>query len=71
MARLLSRALRPWIFRVRMADMTSEVVASLRNLDASLGGVGYMGLTVAPDGSPVLAYDVGKQEIYALTVKWS
>jgi len=60
----------PRVFRVRMADMKSEVVASLKNLDASLGGVGYTQLSVAPDGSPVLAYQVGKQEIYALTVKW-
>jgi DNA-binding winged helix-turn-helix (wHTH) protein len=60
----------PRVFRVRMADMKPEVVASLKNLDASLGGVGYTQLSVAPDGSPVLAYEVGKQEIYALTVKW-
>jgi hypothetical protein len=62
----------PRVFRVRMADMKSEVVASLRNFDASLEGFGfgYTQLSVAPDGSPVLSYEVGKQEIYALTVKW-
>jgi len=56
-----------------MADMKSEVVAILKDLDASLGEFGFAGyvqLGVAPDGSPVLAYEVGKQEIYALSVKW-
>ena len=39
----------PRIIRVRMADMKSEVVSSLKNLDASLGGR-YTQLSVAPDG---------------------
>lgn len=60
----------PRLFRVRMADMKSEVVVSLKNLDASLGGLGYRQLSVAPDESPVLAYEAGKQEIYALTISW-
>ena len=65
----------PRLFRVRMADMKSEVVASLKNPDASRGDVdvnfsGYIPLSVAPDGSPLFTRDIGTQEIYAFSVKW-
>jgi DNA-binding winged helix-turn-helix (wHTH) protein/Tol biopolymer transport system component len=60
----------PRIFRVRMSDLKSEVVASLKDVHLAPGSLGYTQISVTPDGSPVLTYEVGTQEIYALNVKW-
>jgi DNA-binding winged helix-turn-helix (wHTH) protein/Tol biopolymer transport system component len=60
----------PRIFRVRMADMKTEVVASLKDVHLAPGSLGYTQMSVAQDGSPVLTYEVGTQEVYALSVKW-
>jgi DNA-binding winged helix-turn-helix (wHTH) protein/Tol biopolymer transport system component len=60
----------PRIIRVCMADLKSEVVASLKDVHLAPGILEYTQLSVAPDGSPILLYAVGIQEIYALTVRW-
>jgi Tol biopolymer transport system component len=60
----------PRIFRVRMADRKTEVVASLKDVHLAPGSLGYTQMSVTPDGSPVLTYEVGTQEVYALSVTW-
>jgi Tol biopolymer transport system component len=65
-----TRGQNPRIIRVRMADLKSEVVASPKNVHLAPGILEYTQLSVAPDGSPVLLYVTGTQEIYALTVRW-
>jgi eukaryotic-like serine/threonine-protein kinase len=56
--------------RIRVADKHAEVITDLKNIrrvDDSF--LGYWA-GVAPDGSLLIARDVGTQEIYALNVKW-
>jgi dipeptidyl aminopeptidase/acylaminoacyl peptidase len=60
----------PRLFRIRMADLKSEVVASLKDVKVAPGSLGYTQISVAPDGSPIFTYAIGTQEIYALNVKW-
>jgi hypothetical protein len=55
----------PAIYRVRVADRKVDLVVSLKDRRA-LGPSTFLGL--APDGSPLLPFDVGVQEIYALNV---
>ena len=61
----------PKAMRIRLTDHNTEELASLnglrRALDPILGGTQ---ISVAPDGSPVFARDIGTEEIYALTIKW-
>ena len=59
----------PQVVRIRPSDRKSEVITGLKGIRRALG-VGRTGLSVAPDGSPILTRDLGSQEIYALTVKW-
>ncbi|MGA8308774.1 MAG: hypothetical protein WB755_02000 [Terriglobales bacterium] len=58
----------PKLYRVRIADRCLEQVATLQGirLSPSYGGA-LTGL--APDDSPLVARDVGNQEIYALDVE--
>jgi len=61
----------PRALRIRVADKHAEIITGLKNIrrldDTSAGGY-WAG--VAPDGSLLLARDIGTQEIYALNVKW-
>jgi hypothetical protein len=58
----------PKLYRIRIADHSVEPVASLQSIrlaptyGGSLGGL-------APDDSPLVARDVGSQEIYALDLE--
>jgi Tol biopolymer transport system component/predicted Ser/Thr protein kinase len=54
----------PAVMRVRLRDRKIERVADLRNL--RLAGFYNVGLSLAPDDSPLLLRDTGTQEIYAL-----
>jgi Tol biopolymer transport system component len=65
-----TRGQEPRIFRVRMSDLKSEVVASLKDVHLAPGSLGYTQFSVLPDGSPVLTYEAGTQEVYSLMVKW-
>jgi hypothetical protein len=60
----------PTVARVRIADKTAEVLASLKDLPLATGPDGNTQISVAPDGSPVFTRDIGTQEIYALTIIW-
>jgi Tol biopolymer transport system component/DNA-binding winged helix-turn-helix (wHTH) protein len=65
-----TRGQNPRIMRIHMDDMKSEVVASLKDVHLGAGILDAYQMSVAPDGSPILLYAIGTQEIYALTVKW-
>jgi hypothetical protein len=54
------------IVRLRVDDLKIEDVVKLSSVGRST--TGWFGLT--PDGSPLLARDIGTQEIYALDVDW-
>jgi len=58
------------LVRVRASDLHSEVVASRKDIHLPVGSGTTYRMGVAPDGSPIFAYSVGTQEIYALKVKW-
>ena len=60
----------PKVVRVRMADLKSEVVTTLKDLPRAQDAVGDSTMSVDPHGSPIFTRDIGTQEIYALTVKW-
>ena len=60
----------PMAFRVRLADLQTETITSLKSLPLAVGPGLNTQFGVAADGSPVFARDIGTQEIYALTVKW-
>jgi len=53
-----------------MADLKSEIIVSLRDLNLPGGTEANTGFSVAPDNSPILSREVGTREIYALKVKW-
>lgn len=65
-----TRGLDPRLVRVRMSDMKSEILTSLKDLQLPYGAAAYTQINIAPDGSPIFTYAVGTQEIYALSVKW-
>jgi eukaryotic-like serine/threonine-protein kinase len=52
----------PALFRVRISDHKAEQVASL-------SGINFLWVGLAPDGSPMVVRDAGTQEIYALDVE--
>ena len=58
------------LVRVRASDLKSEVVASRKDIHLPVGSGTTAAMGVAPDGSPLFIYEVGTQEIYALSVKW-
>ncbi len=58
------------LVRVRASDLHSEVVASRKDIHLPVGSGTTAQMSVAPDGSPIFTYEVGTQEIYALSVKW-
>ena len=58
------------IYRIRMSDMKTEVVGSLKGLSLARGPDHNSQISVAPDGSPLFTRQVGTEEIYSLTVKW-
>jgi tricorn protease-like protein len=60
----------PKIYRIRMADLKTEVVGSLKGLPLARGPDANSQISIAPDGSPIFTRQLGTQEIYALTVKW-
>jgi len=61
----------PGIERLRFADRQVEILADLKGVRRVVDPVeGQTQLTLAPDGLPILARDIGSQEIYALTVRW-
>jgi len=60
----------PKVVRVRMADLRSEVVTTLKDLPRAQDAGGDTTMSVAPDGSPIFTRDIGTNEIYALTMKW-
>jgi hypothetical protein len=58
----------PKLYRIRIADHSVEPVASLQSIRlAPTYGGSLAGL--APDDSPLVARDVGSQEIYALDLE--
>ena len=58
------------LVRVRASDLKPEVIASRKDIHLPVGSGTTAQMSVAPDGSPIFTYEVGTQEIYALTVKW-
>jgi DNA-binding winged helix-turn-helix (wHTH) protein/Tol biopolymer transport system component len=60
----------PKLCRIRMADLKSEIIVSLRDLNLPGGTEANTGFSVAPDNSPILSREIGTREIYALKVKW-
>ena len=61
----------PMLQRLRLADHHVETLASLKDLRRVVNPVeGQTQVTVDAEGSPILARDIGTQEIYALTIKW-
>jgi len=58
----------PNLYRVRIADHSLEKVASLRGIRLAPTFGGYL-TGLAPDDSPLVARDVGSQEIYALDLE--
>jgi DNA-binding winged helix-turn-helix (wHTH) protein/Tol biopolymer transport system component len=58
------------LVRVRSSDLRSEVVASRKDIHLPVGSGTTAAMGVAPDGSPLFIFEVGTQEIYALSVKW-
>lgn len=58
----------PTAMRIRLSDHKIETVASLKNLRL-ITDFNTLKLSVAPDGSPLFARDIGTQEIYALSLK--
>jgi hypothetical protein len=54
----------PSVMRVRIRDRKIERVADLKNFRQT--GFYSVGLSLAPDDSPLLLRDTGTQEIYAL-----
>jgi Tol biopolymer transport system component len=56
--------------RLRFADRQIETITSLKELRSAFDDLEGTWLNVAPDGSPVLARDLGTQEIYSLNVRW-
>jgi hypothetical protein len=55
----------PNLYRVQIGDHSLEQVASLRGIRLAPTFGGYL-TGLAPDDSPLVARDVGSQEIYAL-----
>jgi hypothetical protein len=61
----------PMLQRLRFADHHLETLASLKGLRRVVDPVeSQTQVSVDTDGSPILARDIGTQEIYALTIKW-
>ncbi len=60
----------PTIYRIRMSDLKTEVVGSLKDFPFARSAWGGTQISVAPDNSPIFTRQLGRQEIYALTVKW-
>jgi DNA-binding winged helix-turn-helix (wHTH) protein/Tol biopolymer transport system component len=58
------------LFRIRVSDLASEYLTSLKDFRFAAGAGGYWTINIAPDGSPLLTRELGTPEIYALTVKW-
>lgn len=58
----------PYLYRLRMADLTSSPIVSLKKSNRFFGSLGaWSGL--AADGSPLFVRDISNQEIYALDWK--
>jgi len=61
----------PMLQRLRFADRQVESLTSLKGLRRVVDPIeSQTQVTVDANGSPILARDIGTQEIYALTVKW-
>jgi Tol biopolymer transport system component len=61
----------PSVSRIKLTDHKVELLTSLKDLRRIVDtDPNTTQLSVAPDGSPVFARDIGTQEIYALTIKW-
>jgi WD40 repeat protein len=60
----------PKIIRIRMADLKSEVVGSLKDFPLARGASDPTQISIAPDYSPIFTRQISAQEIYALTVKF-
>ena len=61
----------PVVKRIRLADGKAETLVSLKDIRLAVSPAdGFTQLSVAPDGSPVLARDTSSQEIYALNMRW-
>ena len=60
----------PKAWRLRFADRHIEMITSMKegSLARDLGWVGS--IDAAPDGSPIFTRNIGRQEIYALNVRW-
>jgi Tol biopolymer transport system component len=58
------------LFRIRVSDLKSEYVTSLKDFRFAAGAGGYWTINISPDGSPLFTRELGTPEIYALTVKW-
>jgi eukaryotic-like serine/threonine-protein kinase len=60
----------PKAWRLRFADRRIEAITSLNDTSRA-GKMGWIpGISVAPDGSPILTRDIGSQEVYALNIRW-
>jgi len=60
----------PKLYRIRIADRSLEQVASLQGIRLSPTFGGLLTGLAPPDDSPLVARDIGNQEIYALDVEW-
>jgi DNA-binding winged helix-turn-helix (wHTH) protein/Tol biopolymer transport system component len=61
------------LMRVRLGDHRAEEIARLKDFQFATFiqiHLSDQSISLAPDGSPILARDTGAQEIYALTVRW-
>jgi hypothetical protein len=67
---LYDRGAEPKVERLRLADRQMETIASLKDLRRVVDSMEDTQINLAPDGSPVLARDIGSQEIYALNIRW-
>jgi eukaryotic-like serine/threonine-protein kinase len=56
--------------RLRFADHQTETITSLKDFRSTIDILTGVQIGIAPDGSAVLARDIGTYEIYALNVRW-
>jgi hypothetical protein len=57
--------------RLRFPDRQIETITSLKDLRRVVDSLKQRTqIDVAPDGSPILARDIGTPEIYPLNVRW-
>ena len=60
----------PAVFRLRLADGSTEKLASLKDVHTGADPEGGPSMSAALDDSVLVMRDIGTQEVYVLTVKW-